>query len=116
LILIAHSFGELVVLKVCSDSIWRPAHGHWHWCKALCEAYHEKAEWLGLFGSVVGLIFFGTPFRGADGMIGNANWVNSGFCTNTWCSIAANADVALTANGVSILLFSSTLTQSLEKK
>jgi hypothetical protein len=34
----------------------------------LLEAQHNKDEWLGIFDSTTGLIFFGTPFRGAEGM------------------------------------------------
>ncbi|OAP55816.1 hypothetical protein AYL99_09968 [Fonsecaea erecta] len=50
LILIAHSFGGLVVLK------------------AVCNTYHDRDDWPGVFDAVRGLVFFGTPFRGADGM------------------------------------------------
>ncbi|KIW24812.1 uncharacterized protein PV07_10502 [Cladophialophora immunda] len=50
LILIAHSFGGLVVLK------------------AVCNTYHDRDDWPGVFDTVRGLVFFGTPFRGADGM------------------------------------------------
>ncbi|KIW24807.1 hypothetical protein, variant [Cladophialophora immunda] len=50
LIFIAHSFGGLVVLK------------------AVCDTYHDRKEWPGVFDAVRGLVFFGTPFRGADGM------------------------------------------------
>ncbi|PVH92712.1 hypothetical protein DM02DRAFT_635132 [Periconia macrospinosa] len=46
----AHCFGGLVVLK------------------ALLEAEQYPAEWPGLFRSTTGLIFFDTPFRGAEGM------------------------------------------------
>ena len=34
----------------------------------LVEAYDEKVEWPDIFDSAVGMIFLGTPFRGADGM------------------------------------------------
>ncbi|KAF2804502.1 uncharacterized protein BDZ99DRAFT_363154, partial [Mytilinidion resinicola] len=50
LLFIAHCFGGLVVLK------------------ALLEAEQYKSEWPGVFASTTGLIFFGTPFRGAEGM------------------------------------------------
>ncbi|KAF2176597.1 hypothetical protein K469DRAFT_606660, partial [Zopfia rhizophila CBS 207.26] len=50
LILIAHCLGGLVVLK------------------ALVEAHRDPGEWLGIFNSVKGLLFFGTPFRGAEGI------------------------------------------------
>ncbi|RDW60746.1 hypothetical protein BP6252_12129 [Coleophoma cylindrospora] len=50
LIFIAHCFGGLVILK------------------ALLEALYHKDEWPGVFDSTTGLIFFGTPFRGAGGM------------------------------------------------
>lgn len=50
LLFVAHCFGGLVVLK------------------ALLEARHDEREWTGIFASTTGLIFFGTPFRGAEGM------------------------------------------------
>ncbi|KAF2474772.1 uncharacterized protein BDR25DRAFT_255199 [Lindgomyces ingoldianus] len=50
LLFIAHCFGGLVVLK------------------ALLDARHDESEWPGVFASTTGLIFFGTPFRGAEGM------------------------------------------------
>ncbi|OCK72845.1 hypothetical protein K432DRAFT_42667 [Lepidopterella palustris CBS 459.81] len=50
LIFIAHCFGGLVVLK------------------ALLDAWNNEKEWPGMFISTTGLIFFGTPFRGAEGM------------------------------------------------
>ncbi|PSN70659.1 hypothetical protein BS50DRAFT_463049, partial [Corynespora cassiicola Philippines] len=50
LLFIAHCFGGLVVLK------------------ALLEARHSESEWPGVFASTTGLVFFGTPFRGAEGM------------------------------------------------
>ncbi|KAL6246170.1 hypothetical protein RBB50_007323 [Rhinocladiella similis] len=50
LIIIAHSYGGLVVLK------------------AICDAYDDRKQWEGIFESIRGLIFFSTPFRGADGM------------------------------------------------
>ncbi|KAF1961532.1 hypothetical protein CC80DRAFT_402666 [Byssothecium circinans] len=50
LIFIAHCFGGLVVLK------------------ALLDARHTQSEWPGIYASTTGLIFFGTPFRGAEGM------------------------------------------------
>ncbi|THW71051.1 hypothetical protein D6D19_07467, partial [Aureobasidium pullulans] len=56
LIVVAHCFGGLVVLKV-SIAI-----------AALIEACHDTARWHGTFQSTTGLIFFGTPFRGAEGM------------------------------------------------
>ncbi|GES63967.1 TPR-like protein [Aspergillus terreus] len=46
----AHCFGGLVVLK------------------ALLEAYYYEDEWPGIFHSTTGLVFFGTPFRGAEGL------------------------------------------------
>mgnify|MGYP001249839509 FL=1 len=36
--------------------------------QALIEACHDTARWHGIFQSTTGLIFFGTPFRGAEGM------------------------------------------------
>jgi len=36
--------------------------------KALLEAKDEEDEWPGIFASTTGLVFFGTPFRGAGGM------------------------------------------------
>jgi hypothetical protein len=36
--------------------------------QALLDAYHDTKEWQGIFQSTTGLIFFGTPFRGAEGM------------------------------------------------
>lgn len=36
--------------------------------QALLEAYHDTVRWHGIFQSTTGLIFFGTPFRGAEGM------------------------------------------------
>ncbi|KAF2734984.1 hypothetical protein EJ04DRAFT_512132 [Polyplosphaeria fusca] len=50
LLFIAHCFGGLVVLK------------------ALLDARHYKDDWPGIFDSTAGLLFFGTPFRGAEGM------------------------------------------------
>ncbi|KAF2472617.1 uncharacterized protein BDR25DRAFT_284166 [Lindgomyces ingoldianus] len=50
LIFVAHCFGGLVVLK------------------ALLEAQQDENGWPGVFVSTTGLIFFGTPFRGAEGM------------------------------------------------
>ncbi|KAF2473046.1 uncharacterized protein BDR25DRAFT_219130 [Lindgomyces ingoldianus] len=50
LIFIAHCFGGLVVLK------------------ALLDARQVPDEWPGIYTSTTGLIFFGTPFRGAGGM------------------------------------------------
>ncbi|CAG8983150.1 hypothetical protein HYALB_00014076 [Hymenoscyphus albidus] len=50
LIMIAHCFGGLVVLK------------------ALLKAQYYKDEWPGIFESTTGLVFFGTPFRGSEGM------------------------------------------------
>ncbi|KAG9673202.1 hypothetical protein KCU87_g5168, partial [Aureobasidium melanogenum] len=50
LIIIAHCFGGLVTLK------------------AILDARHDSDEWPGMFQSVTGLIFFGTPFRGAEGI------------------------------------------------
>ncbi|KAG9657517.1 hypothetical protein KCV03_g10180, partial [Aureobasidium melanogenum] len=50
LVVVAHCFGGLVVLK------------------ALLDAYHDTKEWQGIFQSTTGLVFFGTPFRGAEGM------------------------------------------------
>ncbi|KAH0329153.1 hypothetical protein KCU71_g792, partial [Aureobasidium melanogenum] len=35
---------------------------------ALIDAYHDTEKWQGIFQSATGLIFFGTPFRGAEGM------------------------------------------------
>ncbi|PSN73792.1 hypothetical protein BS50DRAFT_654603 [Corynespora cassiicola Philippines] len=50
LLFVAHCFGGLVVLK------------------ALLEAEQYPSEWPGVFPSTTGLVFFGTPFRGAGGM------------------------------------------------
>ena len=36
--------------------------------QALLDARHDESEWPGIFASTTGLIFFGTPFRGAEGM------------------------------------------------
>ncbi|KAJ4382592.1 hypothetical protein N0V86_001814 [Didymella sp. IMI 355093] len=36
--------------------------------KALLEAEQYPKEWPGIFSSTTGLVFFGTPFRGAEGM------------------------------------------------
>ena len=36
--------------------------------QALLEARHSESEWPGVFASTTGLVFFGTPFRGAEGM------------------------------------------------
>jgi hypothetical protein len=36
--------------------------------QALVDAQHDKGEWPGIFTSTTGLVFFGTPFRGAQGM------------------------------------------------
>ncbi len=32
------------------------------------EARNHEDEWPGIFASTAGLVFFGTPFRGADGL------------------------------------------------
>ena len=37
-------------------------------CQALLDARHDESEWPGVFASTTGLVFFGTPFRGAEGM------------------------------------------------
>ncbi|KAH6383964.1 hypothetical protein HBI60_252390 [Parastagonospora nodorum] len=50
LMFVAHCFGGLVVLKT------------------LLEAEQYQNDWPGVFSSTTGLIFFGTPFRGAEGM------------------------------------------------
>ncbi|KAF9728645.1 Nephrocystin-3-like protein 2 [Paraphaeosphaeria minitans] len=50
LLFVAHCFGGLVVVK------------------ALLEAEQYPSEWPGVFTSTTGLVFFGTPFRGAGGM------------------------------------------------
>ncbi|KAH8728360.1 hypothetical protein GQ44DRAFT_824189 [Phaeosphaeriaceae sp. PMI808] len=50
LLFVAHCFGGLVVLK------------------ALLEAEQYPSDWPGVFPSTTGLVFFGTPFRGAGGM------------------------------------------------
>jgi hypothetical protein len=36
--------------------------------QALLDARHDESEWPGVFASTTGLIFLGTPFRGAEGM------------------------------------------------
>ena len=36
--------------------------------QALLDARLDESEWPGVFASTTGLIFFGTPFRGAEGM------------------------------------------------
>ena len=36
--------------------------------QALLDARQNESEWPGTFASTTGLIFFGTPFRGAEGM------------------------------------------------
>lgn len=36
--------------------------------QALVKAYHDTKKWHGIFQSTTGLVFFGTPFRGAEGM------------------------------------------------
>jgi hypothetical protein len=36
--------------------------------QALLDARQHESEWPGVFASTTGLIFFGTPFRGAEGM------------------------------------------------
>jgi hypothetical protein len=40
----------------------------WLTRKALLEAKEDENEWPGIFVSTTGLVFFGTPFRGAEGM------------------------------------------------
>ena len=50
ILFIAHCFGGLVVLK------------------ALLDAQHDDKDYLGIFTSTTGLVFLGTPFRGAPGM------------------------------------------------
>lgn len=51
LILIGHSFGGLVLLKTMVD------------------ADLERKRWPGIYDSTVGLVFFGTPFRGTHGSL-----------------------------------------------
>ena len=36
--------------------------------QALLDARHDEHEWPSIFASTTGLLFFGTPFRGAGGM------------------------------------------------
>jgi hypothetical protein len=36
--------------------------------KTLLEAKENESDWPGIFTSTTGVIFFGTPFRGAEGM------------------------------------------------
>lgn len=36
--------------------------------QALLDARQHESEWPGVFASTIGLVFFGTPFRGAEGM------------------------------------------------
>jgi hypothetical protein len=36
--------------------------------RALLEAQQDVNEWPGIFASTTGLVFLGTPFRGAEGM------------------------------------------------
>ncbi|MCJ1422997.1 hypothetical protein MMC29_000878 [Sticta canariensis] len=50
LIFIAHCFGRLVVLK------------------AVVDAKHSDSKWDGIYPSICGLLFLGTPFRGAGGL------------------------------------------------
>ncbi|THX71514.1 hypothetical protein D6D04_09473, partial [Aureobasidium pullulans] len=60
LIIIAHCFGGLVVLKVygTADRVYQ----------ALLQAHNGSTEWESIFRSTTGLIFLGTPFRGAEGL------------------------------------------------
>ncbi|KAH8726766.1 hypothetical protein GQ44DRAFT_825709 [Phaeosphaeriaceae sp. PMI808] len=51
MILIAHCFGGLVILKV-----------------ALLDALEDRIKWRDIFESTAGIVFLGTPFRGAEGM------------------------------------------------
>jgi hypothetical protein len=46
--------------RACPTTDWR--------VQALLDAYHDTKGWQGIFQSTTGLIFFGTPFRGAEGM------------------------------------------------
>jgi hypothetical protein len=67
LLFVAHCFGGLVVLKVgflreLSDPAMTKG------LQALLDARQHESEWPGVFTSTTGLIFFGTPFRGAEGM------------------------------------------------
>ncbi|KAF2198440.1 hypothetical protein GQ43DRAFT_157174 [Delitschia confertaspora ATCC 74209] len=50
----AHCFGGLVVLKAL--------------LQALLDARHNINDWPDIFDSTTGLVFFGTQFRGAEGM------------------------------------------------
>ncbi|RWA09422.1 hypothetical protein EKO27_g5687 [Xylaria grammica] len=50
IIFIAHSYGGLVLIH------------------ALRSSFDNRAEWLDPFGHTVGLVFFGTPFRGRQGL------------------------------------------------
>jgi hypothetical protein len=36
--------------------------------QALLNAAESKKDWPGIFGSTAGLVFFGTPFRGCEGL------------------------------------------------
>ena len=65
LIFIAHCFGGLVTLKVrLAGLLYRLQLTR----KALLDAKNEDDEWPGIFVSTTGLVFFGTPFRGAEGL------------------------------------------------
>ncbi|KAK3947252.1 hypothetical protein QBC32DRAFT_93420 [Pseudoneurospora amorphoporcata] len=48
LLFIAHCFGGLVVMQ------------------ALLEAARNPKDWPGIYNAVIGIVFFGTPFRGAE--------------------------------------------------
>ncbi|MCJ1424696.1 hypothetical protein MMC29_002584, partial [Sticta canariensis] len=50
LIFIAHCFGGLIVLK------------------AIVDAKRSESNWPGIYQSICGILFFGTPFRGAGGL------------------------------------------------
>jgi hypothetical protein len=49
-VIIAHSFGGLVALK------------------AVTLAHHNEKKWVGVFNLFAGMLFLGTPFRGAPGL------------------------------------------------
>jgi hypothetical protein len=55
------------VLKVNIHSVTRQEHAT-KALQALLDAKQNEDDWPGLLASTTGLIFFGTPFRGAEGM------------------------------------------------
>nr|KAK5442892.1 hypothetical protein LTR18_005569 [Exophiala xenobiotica] len=61
-------FGPSAIKQSARTTAERLLHALKRERKVVCDAYHDREEWPGIVDAVRGLVFFGTPFRGADGM------------------------------------------------